>query len=68
MRTRLALAELARTELMRTELARVELVRAELVRTKELARTVARAGPVRTEGRLAGPSIDCMWQASRAVD
>ena len=43
MRTRLALAELARTELMQTKLTLTELARTELMRTKlalaKLART-----------------------------
>ena len=50
-------------EVARTEVAQAGLVRAEVVQT-ELVRTEV----VWMEGRLAGPSIDCMWQASRAVD
>ena len=60
---RVKLAELPRIELARTEVAQAGLVQAEVVRT-ELVRTEV----VWMEGRLAGPSIDCMWQAGRAVD
>ena len=52
-RTKLALAELARTELMRTKLALAELAQMELAQTEQLPQAVI-AGSCTVAGQLAG--------------